>query len=272
MHRSLRDSHTTGTPRRWIHRSLAPLVVAIALVAAGCGDDSNTDTGATADETGSTESTAAGEDVAPTTTEGDEEECWDPTEMLAPGQEPDAGYEIIERRDDGTMVAWMSPAITQEEFDAIELPAGWSKNQPRGGGGPDSGRLCGSPGTTDGEMVFAQHFGHEWAHVATIVEIGVPVDDEGLLLGSMIDKQHEVTYNAGSTVPVLVSPDGELYPLVSRDAGRTTDESPIPEGWRVVEHTFAADYTTRLPEPTLNIRVQNQDSYQGPVTGIEVKP
>ena len=39
-------------------------------------------------------------------------------------------------RDDGTMVAWMSTAITQEEFDAIELPAGWSKNQPRGGGGP----------------------------------------------------------------------------------------------------------------------------------------
>ena len=99
----------------------------------------------------------------------------------------------------------------------------------------------------------------------------MPVDDEGLLFGTMIDKQHEVTYNAGSTVPVLVSPDGELYPLVSRDAGRTTDESPIPAGWRVVQHTFTEDYTTRLPEPTLNIRVQNQDSYQGPVTNIEVQ-
>ena len=81
-----------------------------------------------------------------------------------------------------------------------------------------------------------------------------------------------ITYYAGSTVPVLISPDGEIYPLVSRDAQRTTDESPIPTGWTVVEHTFTEDYTTRLPNPTLNIRVENQDSYQGPVTGLEIEP
>ncbi|MEL7209193.1 MAG: hypothetical protein AAGK32_13335 [Actinomycetota bacterium] len=189
----------------------------------------------------------------------------------------DAGFEILDRREDGTLVVWLSVAITEEEFDALELPPNWVKNQPRGdgeggdsGAGPDEGVFCGSPGSTDGEVVITEHFGHEWAHVATIVEVGVPLDEEGLLLGNRVAKEHEITYFAGSTVPVLISPDGEAYPLVSRDARRTTDASPIPAGWTVVDHTFTEDYTTRLPNPILNIRVQNQDSYQGPVTGLEV--
>jgi hypothetical protein len=192
--------------------------------------------------------------------------------MLAPGQVPDAGFEILDRQDDGTIVVWLSLAITEEEFEALELPPNWIKNQPRGGGGPDVGRFCGSPGSTDGKMEISEQFGHQWAHVATIVKVGVPVDDEGLLLGNLIEKEHEITYRAGTTVPLLISPEGDVYPLVSRDAHRITDESPIPAGWRVVDHTFAEDYTTRLPNPTLNIRVQNQDSYQGPVTGLEIEP
>ncbi len=205
--------------------------------------------------------------------------CWSPAEMLEPGQTSDAGFEILDRREDGTLVVWLSLSITLEEFDALELPPNWIKNQPRGdgeggegGAGPDEGMFCGSPGSTDGEMVISEHFGHEWAHVATIVEVGVPVDDEGLLLGTRVAKEHEITYYAGSTVPVLISPDGEIFPLVSRDAQRTTDESPIPTGWTVVEHTFTEDYTTRMPNPILNIRVENQDSYQGPVTGLEIEP
>ena len=98
------------------------------------------------------------------------------------------------------------------------------------------------------------------------------MDDEGLLFGNMIDKQHEVTYNAESTVPVLVSPDGELYPLVSRDAGRTTDESPIPDGWRVVAaHLRRGLHDTATRTRPSTSASQNQDSYQGPVTGIEVE-
>ena len=200
------------------------------------------------------------------------EECWSPIEMLEPGQVPEAGFEIIELREDGTLRAWLSLAITLEEFDALELTAGWTKNQPRGGGGPNGSVFCGSPGSDDGEMVVAEHFGHEWAHVATIVETGVTVDDEGLLLGNVIEKEHVITYAAGATVPLLISPDGAIYPLVSRDSRRTTDDSPTPAGWTVVEHTFVEDYTTRLPNPILNIRVENQDSYQGPVTDLDIEP
>lgn len=257
-HRTSTESGDAG------RRRIGLVVVGLALVVAGCGGS---------DVTSSAETPEEPSPAAPAT---DGAKCWSPLEMLEPGQVSEAGFEIIERRDDGTLTVWMSPAITLEEFDALELPAGWSKNQPRGdggedGGGPDEGVFCGSPGSTDGEMVIAEHFGHEWAHVATIVEVGVPVDAEGVLLGTRVAKEHEITYFAGTTIPLLISPEGDIYPLVSRDARRTTDESPLPTGWQVVEHTFAEDYSTRLPNPILNIRVENQDSYQGPVTGLEIE-
>ena len=255
---------------------IVPIVVAVALVLSGCGaGNSDTATEPAADEQGETPTTETFDESASEAPADDKEECWSPVEMLDPGQIPDAGFEIIEHRDDGTLRAWLSLKITLDEFDALELPDGWLKNQPRGGGGdgqggPDKGVFCGSPGSNDGEMAIRKHFGHEWAHVATIVETGVPLDKKGLLTGAMVEKEHEITYDAGTAIPLLVSPKDEIYPLVSRDARRSTDESPIPKGWKVVEHTFTEDYTTRLPNPILNIRVENQDSYQGPVTGIEI--
>lgn len=270
VHRPGADDGRAAGPGRGASR-LAVVLAAVGLFAvAGCADPAETSPVSPSTEAlpaeASTPSGAPSSDVA----RGEAADCWSPLEMLDPEQVPEAGFEILERRDDGTTRAWMSPAITLAEFDALELPAGWSKNQPRGGGGPDEGVFCGSPGSPDGQMVLAEHVGHEWAHVATIVEVGVPLDTEGLLLGAMIEKEHQVTYRAGSTTPILISPEGDLYPLVSRDARRATDESPVPQGWRVVEHTFTEDHTARLPNPTLNIRVQNQDSYQGPLTGLVV--
>jgi len=241
-------------------RSLMRSVVVMALLtlmAFGCG-------GAEAGTEG------RGDPHVPGVPESPVEGGWSPAEMLAPGQRAVAGFEILDRREDGTIEVWMTVAITEEQFGALQLPPNWFKNQPRGGGGPDDGRFYGSPGSADASMVIAEHFGYEWAHVATIVQVGVPVDGEGLLFGNLIAKEHEVTYDAGTTVPVLVSPEGEVYPLVSRDARRSTDEAPIPSGWKIVNHTFTEDFTTRLPNPTLNIRTQNQDSYQGPVSGLKV--
>ena len=118
-------------------------------------------------------------------------------------------------------------------------------------------------------MVIEDHFGHQWAHVATVTEFNIPVDDEGLLAGNVIAKEHELTYPADRPVTVLVSPDGDLYPRVTRDLRRTTDEFALPTGWSLVEHTFTDTYVTRLPNPTLNIQAPNNDSFQGPVTDIE---
>ncbi|MEZ5244543.1 MAG: hypothetical protein R2707_05540 [Acidimicrobiales bacterium] len=66
----------------------------------------------------------------------------------------------------------------------------------------------------------------------------------------------------------LVSPEGETYVRIGRDAGRTTDEATLPTGWEVVEIDMPDGFTTMLPVPTLVIRTDNEDSYQGPVNGL----
>jgi haloalkane dehalogenase len=175
------------------------------------------------------------------------------------------GYEILQVISPTEIITWMNnDQITQEEFDAIELPQGWFKNQPREGTA-DSAMFAGSPGSTSGEFVVAEHFGHEWRHVATIVEANVPLDDDQLLTANTITKSHELTFDAETTLPILISPEDEHYVLVSRDAGRTSDIPTIPEGWQLVEYTTTEELVVQLPDPTINIRADNEDSFQGPV-------
>jgi hypothetical protein len=76
-----------------------------------------------------------------------------------------------------------------------------------------------------------------------------------------------VSFNAGKTLYILISPNGEEYIRVSRDANRTTDIPIIPVSWQIEERLLNEDLTIDLPNPTLNIRAENnQDSFQGPVT------
>ena len=68
-----------------------------------------------------------------------------------------------------------------------------------------------------------------------------------------------------STATLLVSPEGERYVLVSRDAGRTTDETTLPDGWELVEEPAPDGVTFRLDGRTKVIRADNEDSFQGPI-------
>ena len=73
------------------------------------------------------------------------------------------------------MRAWISSDINREEFDALEVPPGWFKNQPRAGGGnvdgPSSGRFLRSPDAeVDGEFLDEEFFGFTWRHSATVVQ------------------------------------------------------------------------------------------------------
>jgi len=175
------------------------------------------------------------------------------------------GYEILQVVSPTEIITWINTDdMTQEEFDAIDLPPGWFKNQPREVTS-DGGNFASSPGAAAGEFVDAEHFGHQWRHVATIVEANVPLDDDALLTVNTISKSHELTFDAGSTLSILISPEDEHYVLVSRDAGRTSDTPTIPAGWHLVEHTLDEELTVSLPNPTLNIRADNEDSFQGPV-------
>ena len=48
------------------------------------------------------------------------------------------------------------------------------------------------------------------------------------------------------------------------------DEPTIPDGWQLVEYTAPDAVIIELPNPTLNIRADNEDSFQGPVPELGV--
>ena len=178
------------------------------------------------------------------------------------------GYELLELRDDGTIRAWIAYDMTQEQFDALDLPSGWLKNQPREGV-PDASTFNGSPGA-NGVLVEEEHFGFKWFHSATITSVARgALDDEGLIRASTVEKDHEVSFDPGSTLSLLVAPSGEIYVMVSRDAGRTTDDPTLPAEWEIVEHVVPDGFTAALSGETTVIRMDNEDSYQGPVAGLD---
>lgn len=183
-------------------------------------------------------------------------------------EEPRVGFEILQIRSPTEILVWISADLTQQEFDAIELPQGWLKNQPREGE-PDSAFFARSPNAAaDGEFTREMHFGHEWLHNATVVEANISVDPQGLLRLNRVAKFHTVTFNAGRRLSILVSPQGESYVRISRDAGRTTDVPTIPSDWQLREQMIQEELTIELPNPTDNFRADNEDSWQGPVPGL----
>ena len=195
----------------------------------------------------------------------------DISESPAHAGEVGVAHEILNILSPNEFIVWLSTEITRAEFDALELPQGWIKNNPLEGQ-PDSGKFFRSPDASmDGPLTMQEHFGHVWVHPATVVEVGVPLDDEGLLAAARVAKFHELTYNACRKIALLVSPEGDIYVRVSRDANRTTDTFLVPTGWDRVDHVTQSDLVLQLPNPTLVIRAQNQDSFQGPVSGIDIE-
>lgn len=178
------------------------------------------------------------------------------------------GFEILEIISPTEIRAWISPDITFDEFDALELPAGWRKNQPRESAecGPDAGRFLKSPDATmNGDILEQELFGFNWFHAATVTQTNIQLDDEGLLRGNMVRKFHELTYKAGSCLVLLTSPEGEVYFRIGRDANRMSNEPSIPNLWRLEEYTTPEKLVIELFEENLVIRTGNEDSFQGPV-------
>jgi pimeloyl-ACP methyl ester carboxylesterase len=180
--------------------------------------------------------------------------------------EEGVGFEILQILSADEIVVWVSRDITRKEFDTLELPNGWRKNEPRETDA-SAGSFARSPSASeDWPLVEEELFGFLWQQNATIVETGIAMDDEGLLNAAYVAKFHTITYEALSTIYVLVSPTGEEYVRVSRDADRVSEVFTLPEGWRLIEQLLSEPLTLTLPNPTLNIRADNQDSFQGPVS------
>ena len=184
--------------------------------------------------------------------------------------EPQVGFEILEIQSPTSIRAWLTTDITLEEFRALELPQGWFKNQPREGGdsvdGPDAGRFLRSPdGVQDGDFLDEELFGYNWRHVATVTQTPRALDDQGLLSASTVRKYHELTYNAGSTLVLLISPRGEVYFRIGRDATRASDQPAIPNLWQLIEYTATEQLVFELFGGNTVIRTDNEDAFQGPV-------
>jgi hypothetical protein len=189
----------------------------------------------------------------------------DPNEAVASEQDERVGYEIMQIVSANEIIAWGNFEMTQCEFDALDLPFGWFKNQPRESM-PDAAMFFSSPtSTVEGELVTRELFGHTWTHLTTITQANIALDDQGLLTGSTVVKEHQLTFNAGATLWVLFSPEGDAYVMVTRDAQRTSDTPTIPAGWDLVEYTTPNELVFQLPAETLVIRADNEDSFQGPV-------
>ncbi|MEL7045159.1 MAG: haloalkane dehalogenase [Pseudomonadota bacterium] len=179
--------------------------------------------------------------------------------------EPVLGFELFQTVSEEETIVWVNTTMSQEEFDALELPEGWRKNVTRESS-TAGGEFSRSPGAeADGPLTQAEWFGYSWQHNATVLESGFSLDDQRLLNAGYVAKYHTVTYDAGTPIYVLLSPEGEQYIRVTRDPARSSDEPNIPNDWRLVEQVLTAPLTVSLPNPTLNIRTDNQDSFQGPV-------
>jgi hypothetical protein len=191
-------------------------------------------------------------------------------EEETPTEKKRVGFELVQIVSFDSILVWANAEpLTQEEFDSIQITSGWQKNEPREGM-PDSAQFLRSPDAIeDGVFTTAEHFGYLWLFNAQIVDSNVelPENEEGLLTGRYIAKYHEVTFKAGRTLSILISPQDEEYVLISRDAERTTDIPIIPETWQIEERVINENLTFDLPNPTLNIRAENnQDSWQGPIS------
>jgi hypothetical protein len=187
------------------------------------------------------------------------------------GKQPKVGFEIMEIKLNGHIIAWAGQdKMTQAQFNAIKLSFGWFKNQPREMV-TDGGTFARSPdGKKDGDFSDKKLYGYTWRHVATITKANQKLDSGGLLRGNTIAKYHTVSYNAGRSVPILVSPKGEQYALITRDANRKSDTHPLPTGWKLSKYLTKAKLEIKLPNPILNIRAKNEDSYQGPIPKLNL--
>ena len=176
------------------------------------------------------------------------------------------GFEIL-KFEGLNLSVWVNKDMTMEEFEALDLSIGWIKNEPRESD-PDSGYFSRSPfETEDGVFVEEEHFNHLWLYNAHVTDLSVDLpDDAGLLSGRMIEKHHTVIFKAGRTLSILTSPGGDQYVRISRDAHRTQEFPSIPDAWELREELIDEQRTFVLPNPTLNIRADNQDSWQGPIS------
>lgn len=177
----------------------------------------------------------------------------------------EAGYEIINLI--GREV-WGTGNWTPESFAEFSLPlfwVFWQKNDPRIPSA-DDGRFLKSPGCAEGQYSYMRAFDREFLQVVRLISVNNRLDDKGLIRKTELEKYHILHYSAGRTVSILLSPGGEQFIGVSRSLDRSSDLPTLPEGWILKDHHLIADMQVDLLGTVSVLRLDNKDSYQGPLS------
>ena len=176
-----------------------------------------------------------------------------------------AGYELINLAGGDV---WATRNWTPEEYAKFSLPASWiswRKNDPRIVLA-DRGQFLHSPGCEDGQYSYMQAFGKEFLQVVQLNSINPSIDEQGLIRGTELEKYHVLRYSKGRTVAILQAPTGERFIGVSRSLDQLANVPTLPEGWTLTEHLLATELQIELLGRVSVLRLDNEDSYQGPLS------
>jgi len=174
-----------------------------------------------------------------------------------------AGYELIDLLN---KEVWVTSDFTAEEYAEFSPPLLWIKNDPRIGMA-DGGEFLRSPGCSEsGQFTCMRAFDKGFLKVVQLVTLNTPVDNQGLIRRTELEKYHLLTYSAGSTVNILHNPAGERFIGVSRSVDRSSDTFTLPEGWNLTFHVLSTDLTIELSGNVSVLRTDNEDSFQGPLS------
>lgn len=174
------------------------------------------------------------------------------------------GYEII---DFVNREVWATTEFTPEEFEAFSFPVHWvlwRKNDPRMGWA-DSAQFLQSPGCNEtGQYTYLHAFGKTFFKVVELDKMH-RADEGGLIRRVELEKYHVLSYAAGRSVSILENPEGERFIGVARTSPPPAYAPTLPKGWRITSRSLTADLQVDLTGRVSVIRLDNEDSYQGPL-------
>jgi hypothetical protein len=196
------------------------------------------------------------------TPKGEHHVCVSPQPML----KGEAGYELVDlvKKD-----VWGTPDFTAEEYATFSFPMHWLfwvKNDPRTLLA-DSGEFLRSPGCSEpGQFTYMRAFEKNFLHVVQLHKVNArPPDGQKLIRRIELEKYHVLTYGAGRTVSILRNAAGERFIGVARTSPPPSEPPTLPEGWTLTTHILNADVQVNLLGHVSVLRMDNEDSYQGPL-------
>lgn len=180
------------------------------------------------------------------------------------------GYELI---DVFNGEVWATRDWTPDAFEAFPVRRSlglWIKSDPRELATTAEARFLRSPGCkADGEYSYRHLADRDFLHVVDLHKRPTHLGP-GLRRIELV-KHHVLSFPAFNPVQFLVSPAGERFVEVSRTFDRGK-EPTLPAGWRVEEKIPFESFTVSLTGHVSVIRLDNEDSFQGPIpSDLEIR-